>query len=426
MLLLFCTCKKELSFENGAVAEGFLVKDVNGDCMPISLKGNYQAGSPLTNSNAVIVSVHLKKPGSIRILSDTVNGYFFSYTGVLSDTGIVTIELKGHGKPLVEGINAFIIRLGSSECTTSIRVYDPSLPASYFLSATSNICINDSVYGVYVRGTATDTSNKIAVQLKVITPGSYNIHTDTVNGYSFSGKGILPNTGLQTIFLQAKGTPLQMGINTFTVKADSSTCTLTVIVFIQQLVTNPDLFPLTLASNWQYNGTIFPVTTTSRSIIDSLVVNGNLYKKMNEVLNSGGIKDLFFRKQGENYYEYGNAEKFTTTITFSPALYVDINFLKETMTAGLDWYSDLYTGHATFGQDVNLKYHYTCLEADVPVVVNNKAFLHVYKVSMVPQLAAAGITPGNTQEYYEFWYAKGIGLIYSNFFSFKINNWIVY
>jgi hypothetical protein len=425
LLLLFCACQKELNFDNEPVAEGFLIKDANGNCMPISLKGNYKVGYALTDSNAVIVNVYIKKSGSIRIVSDTINGYFFSYTAMQNDTGIVTLELKGHGKPLTAGVNTFTIRLGVSKCTTSIRVYDSSLPASYFLSATNNNCISDSVYGVYIKGTATDTSNKIAVYLNVIIPGSYNIHTDTINGYSFSGNGILPNTGVHTVFLKASGTPLQANINTFIVKADSSVCTLTVNVFIPQAITNSDLFPLTFASNWQYNGTLFPVTT-ARSIIDSLVVNNNLYKKMHEVLTPGGMQDLLFRKQGDNYYEYANAEKYTTTITFGPALYAEINFLKENMTTGLDWYSNLYTGHATFGQDVNLRYHYTCLEADVSAVINNRAFQHIYKVSMVPQLAAAGITPGNTQEYFEFWYAKGIGLIYSNFSSLKINNWVVY
>lgn len=425
LLLLFCSCQKELSFENGAIAEGILLKDPNGNCMPIVLKGNYKVGSSLKDSNAVTVNIYLKKPGSIVILSDTINGYFFSYSGVLNDTGIVTVELRGHGKPLRGGVNIFIIRLGSSECFTSIRVYDPSLPASYSLSATGNTCISDSVYGVYIKGAATDTGNKIAVQLRVVATGIYSIHTDTINGYSFSGDGILPGIGIHTVFLSAKGTPLQIGINTLIVKADSCICTLAVNVFIPQSIINPDLFPLTLASNWNYNGYSFP-ETTARSIIDSSIVNGNIYKKMYEIITPGGMSDLFFRKQRDNYYEYGNAEKYTTTVIFSPALYGEINFLKENITTGVDWYSNLYTGHALFGQDVNLRYHFTCLEADVSAIVNNKAFLHVYKVSMVPQLAAAGLLPGNTHENYVYRYSKGIGLIYSNFSSFKINNWVVY
>ena len=425
ILLQICSCQKELNFENGVSAEGILIKDANGDCMPISFKGSYKAGNSLTDSNAVIVYIHLNKPGSVRILSDTVNGYSFSYNGVVKDTGNVTIELKGHGKPLRGGVNVLIIRMGSSECNASILVSDPSLPARYFLSGTGNSCISDSVYGVYIKGNATDTSNKIAVQINVVTPGAYNIHTDTVNGYSFSGNGMLTNTGINTVSLLATGTPLQIGMNTFIVKADSSVCTLTVNVFVPQSITNPDLFPLTFASNWNYVGYIFP-DTTARSIIDSSIVNGKLYKKMHEVVTSTGMRDLLFRKQGDNYYEYGNAEKYTSTIIFNPAVYADINFLKENMTTGLDWYTDLYTGHATFGQNVNLRYHLTCLEADFPAVVNNKAFVHVYKVSMVPQLAAAGLLPGNTQENYVFWYAQGIGLIYSTFSYFKINNWVVY
>ncbi|MBL0154186.1 MAG: hypothetical protein IPP93_12125 [Chitinophagaceae bacterium] len=422
--LLICACQKEISFEGGLTGEGTLVKNAAGDCMPITLNGRYQAGVSLTDSNTAIVNIHLVKPGIIRIVSDTLNGYSFSFTGNVNDTGFVNIALRGRGKPLHGGVNVFTIRFGTSQCIASVWVYDPALPASYSLSAAGASCISDSVYGAYIKGAATDTSNKIAVQLNVTRPGSYSIHTDTVNGYSFSGQGILTTTGIDTVFLQASGTPLQTGINTFTVKADSSVCTLTVTVYIPQTVTSPDLFPLTYASYWNYNGYVFPVTT-ARSIIDSVVIISNLYKKMHEVITPGGTQDLLFRKQGDNYYEYANAEKYTTTVIFNPVVNADINFLRENMTAGMSWYSPLYTGHATFGQDVNLQYHFTCVEADVSAVVNNKAFVHVYKVSLVPQLAAAGIPPGNTHENYIFWYAQGIGLIYSTYYYSNISNWLV-
>ncbi len=424
LLLFFCTCQKEISFEGGPAGEGSLIKNAGGDCMPISVKGQYQAGVSLTDSNSITVNIHLTVPGSIRITTDTVNGYSFLFNGNLQDTGIVTVTLKGRGKPLHGGVNGFTVRLGTSACTFSVWVYDPALPASYTLSATANTCISDSVYGAYIKNTATDTSNRIAVQLNVTRPGIYNIHTDTVNGYSFSGQGSLTSTGIDTVFLQASGTPLQTGINTFTVKADSSVCTLTVTVYIPQTVTSPDLFPLSYASFWNYAGYVFPVTAV-RTIIDSVVINTNLYKKMHEVTSGGITQDLLFRKQGDTYYEYGNAEKYTTTVIFNPVVNADINFLKENMTAGMSWYSPLYTGHASFGQDVNLQYHFTCVEADVSAVVNNKAFVHVYKVSMIPQLAAVGIPPGNTHENYIFWYAKGIGLIYSNYYFSGITSWLV-
>ncbi|MES2892267.1 MAG: hypothetical protein V4725_09655 [Bacteroidota bacterium] len=425
LLLLCCSCQKELYFETVAIAQATLVKNARGECTPVSFKGTYNVGSSLTDSNRVSVNIHLPNAGNVKIHSDTVNGYFFSYAGVLTDTGIVSIQLKGYGKPIKAGVDVFVVRLGTSECTTSITVGDPSFPASYSLSGSGSRCMSDSVYGVYTSGTLTDTSNRIAVQLNVVKPGSYTIRTDTVNGYSFSGKGILPNKGIQTVFLQASGTPLQVGTNTFRVKADSSFCSLTVNVLLTQAVTSADLFPLTFKSNWNYTGNVFPVAT-ARSITDSLVVDSDLYKKMHEALTPGPAQDFLFRKQGDNYYEYGNAEKYTSTITFNPAVTGNILFLKENMQAGNHWYSDLYTGHATFGQDVNLQYHFTCLEADVSVVIDGKAFVHVYKVSLVPQLAAVRLPPGDTHEKFVFWYAKGIGLIYSTFSSFKIDNWVVY
>jgi len=47
----------------------------------------------------------------------------------------------------------------------------------------------------------------------------------------------------------------------------------------------------------------------------------------------------------------------------------------------------------------------------VNAVLNGKAFNHVYKVLMIPQVAAAGITPGDSHENWIFWYARGAGLI---------------
>jgi len=92
-------------------------------------------------------------------------------------------------------------------------------------------CLPKTVNGDYVAGTAlVTTSNTISVQVEVTKAGSYKIHTDTVNGYFFTGTGTFPTTGSTTVTLKGIGTPLNEGINNFVVKYDSSVCAIAVTV----------------------------------------------------------------------------------------------------------------------------------------------------------------------------------------------------
>ncbi len=116
LLLVFFSCKKEYSLENGQKAKGFLLKDASGNCFPVTTNGLYRINTNLNDSNSLLVSVFLTQAGRVVISSDTVNGYFFSYNGNVSDTGMVNIVLKGNGMPVAKGINHFTIRFDSTIC----------------------------------------------------------------------------------------------------------------------------------------------------------------------------------------------------------------------------------------------------------------------------------------------------------------------
>ena len=75
-----------------------------------------------------------------------------------------------------------------------------------------------------------NSSNTISVQVNVTTTGSYRIITDTVNGYSFTAEGVFTATGLTTVVLNAKGTPLAAGSNDFTIIYKTTACHVTVSV----------------------------------------------------------------------------------------------------------------------------------------------------------------------------------------------------
>jgi hypothetical protein len=68
------------------------------------------------------------------------------------------------------------------------------------------------------------------LQVNVTTPGTYNITTNTVTGFSFSASGTFPTTGTQPVTLTASGTPTTAGNQTFTATFGSSSCTFVINV----------------------------------------------------------------------------------------------------------------------------------------------------------------------------------------------------
>jgi hypothetical protein len=96
-------------------------------------------------------------------------------------------------------------------------------------------CSNTSVNGTYSAGCALSSSNTVTLDATVTSPGAWNITTDTINGYSFSGNGIIMTTGTVQVTLNGSGTPVsnQTDALTATVNATvSSTCTFNVLVAV--------------------------------------------------------------------------------------------------------------------------------------------------------------------------------------------------
>jgi len=154
---------------------------------------------------------------------------------------------------------------------------------------------------------------------------------------------------------------------------------------------------------------------------------------MEEQLRFAGPFQYNFRKSGADYYEYGSVDKYTNSLQFGSPIVMDIPFLKENLTTGDSWQSSEYTGTATFGQVLTIQYNYSCLNANAGVVINGNAFSNVYKIKMMPQIKSINNPYGYTGEVYTYYYAKGIGIIYSKgtrngftIFELQIRNWLVY
>jgi hypothetical protein len=67
-------------------------------------------------------------------------------------------------------------------------------------------------------------TNYIEVEVNVTQPGFYSVHTNTVNGYSFTGSGNFSTTGSNVINLAGNGKPIVEGNNDFAITYDTSVC----------------------------------------------------------------------------------------------------------------------------------------------------------------------------------------------------------
>lgn len=128
-ILLFSACQKEYSMESGLIgtpARGTL-KNISGDCQPITVSGEYVRDSVLTDSNFVIVQVNIDTPGVYKIFTDIENGFSFSDSGYIASTGLQSFRLKASGRPILAQTTNFIVAFDTSFCTFAVTVADTSI-----------------------------------------------------------------------------------------------------------------------------------------------------------------------------------------------------------------------------------------------------------------------------------------------------------
>jgi hypothetical protein len=114
--VLFSACKKEYSYEGGPKLSGY--------CTRIVPRGNYQVGKELTDSHFLVVEVHIATKGFYSVTSDTVNGFSFSGSGSVADTGLTELQLAAHGRPVALETNVFTVQFDSSFCQVQVTVLD--------------------------------------------------------------------------------------------------------------------------------------------------------------------------------------------------------------------------------------------------------------------------------------------------------------
>lgn len=413
-------------------SQGSLQKDANDSCSNITVAGSYVAGIACTDSNYIEVLVSITVAGNYSITTDTVNGYYFAAAGIFNSRGNFSVRLQSHGTPIVSGSNFFTVSYNNSYCNFFIAVANNNAAAAYSFDGAPNICSNDTVSGTYVNNVTLDSTAQVIIHVLVDTAGTYTISTDTVNGYYFSGSGIFVSTGLQTVLLHAAGTPQHTGEDIFTVGALQPSCSFSVNVLTPVTVSGDEYFPLTKNSYWTYDDLVHIGDTIKRTIIDTMIILGNVYNIMNEQVRFGGPYEYFYRKENSSYLEHAAPNKFTTFFQYKEPVNADIPFLQEGLTTGAAWETPEYIDTASDGNIIFLKYDLGCIDANATVTLGNHAFANVYKITLLPQVKITSGDYNFTGESYLFYYAKGIGLIYlqkklSGFVQteWQIRNWQV-
>jgi hypothetical protein len=430
-LLAVNACQRQLHFDT-VPADATLEKDASGNCKPVIIGGAYTKSKNLSDTNYIIVAVDVNSSGSYSITSDTINGYYFTAKGNFSNTGSTTVKMLGHGKPTNTGNDQFTVRLNASLCSMVIPVSEGSAASFSFVGA-PNRCTGAVVTGQYMKGVPLTSANTATVQVFVTTIGSFSFSSNFVNGCQFSASGYLSDYGNQTITLGGVGTPVDVGVNVFTLNAGFSACTIVDTVNAQPPppIGSGNHLPLLHDNSWVYDDVQFSGDSVRRYLRDSTIFGSYVYRVCHEFNHAGGT-DKLFRRYGNDYFDGGSVDRYTLVVKFSPLIQDDILFLSEGLTNNQTWFSTTYTGNTVSGQTQSLRYAFVCTNNNAIVSINGTAFSAVYQIQMRPQFAPVGGTFSDTGELYELYYANNIGLIYlkktqngTTQLEWKLRSWIV-
>ena len=131
-------------------------------------------------------------------------------------------------------VRSFILYIGllsfiviSCQKETSFEIGKAALGS---LLSSAGECLPKTVGGTFKAGQALGDTNYIDVTINITQIGNFTVSSDTVNGYSFKVTGNTSSTGDITVRLKGTGTPVNAGVNNFTIRFDQSTCIVPVSV----------------------------------------------------------------------------------------------------------------------------------------------------------------------------------------------------
>ncbi len=114
-------------------------------------------------------------------------------------------------------------------CQKELNFDDSGTSTGTFKKDGTGNCAPVTVNGIYRADSTLDATNFVDVQVNVSVPGTFDIKSDTINGFSFRKAGSVV-FGTNTIRLYGSGKPLAAGTNIFTVTYGTSTCKFSITV----------------------------------------------------------------------------------------------------------------------------------------------------------------------------------------------------
>ena len=142
------------------------------------------------------------------------------------------------------------------------------------------ICFAQTMHGTFYNGItpAADTTY-VEVKVNVTTIGRYSVFTDNQNGFQFADSGVFETPGINIIKLKPAGTPLAHVPTNFTIRFDTSICSLTIDVHDSAELNHPNTIDSSQFNNWKF-------TDTKRGITHQGVFENNY------ILAIGSLKVL--------------------------------------------------------------------------------------------------------------------------------------
>ncbi len=126
--VIIISCAKELSNETGVydfLADGSIATDSAGFCTGATVVGTFYNGVSAGSDTAYVnLQLQVTKTGKYNITTSTTNGYLFSDSGNLNDTGLQTIRLKQVGVAIIPISDTFFVGFDSSFCQFVVQVQD--------------------------------------------------------------------------------------------------------------------------------------------------------------------------------------------------------------------------------------------------------------------------------------------------------------
>lgn len=204
------------------------------DCNDITVKGIYIQDKSVDASNYLVIRVNVKKTGNYTINGTTGNGYFFTTSGTVLETGALTIYVPAQGMPnqaQTDYVNLTGITL-LNNCLPEIIVKAPT--ATYTINCSSIV-----VSGDYYKNEQLNSTHYISVNVNVSNPGTYSITSNSVNGIQFSAEGAFDGKGTKSVKLMGTGTPtvnenFEITITTNTTEGNSQ-CTTTIPIILPSM-----------------------------------------------------------------------------------------------------------------------------------------------------------------------------------------------